>query len=188
MGDVRMSYTPRLDDTGILDNFHWYSENPFYLAGYGMPNCTCYAWGRFWEIGDPYSDGSHKPNDLPTSDGGDWWQDALDSGVYETGQLPKLGAVICFSDNLGGAGHVAIVEEINQMTNEITCSNSAYGGTYFFLSYITPDSLLRYDWSHYTFQGFIYNPYADEPSTPIKKKRFPWVLFANKIRQKRRGL
>lgn len=48
-----MAFTPRLNDNGILNNFHWYSENPFYQAGYGMPNCTCYAWGRFWEIGDP---------------------------------------------------------------------------------------------------------------------------------------
>ena len=39
------TFTPRLDDTGIRGDFHYYSENPFYQAGYGMPNCTCYAWG-----------------------------------------------------------------------------------------------------------------------------------------------
>lgn len=186
-----MSYTPRLDDTGILNNFHWYSDNPFYQAGYGMPNCTCYAWGRFWEIGDPNSTGEHKPTELPTYDGGEWWQEALDDGYYQTGQLPQLGAVICFQDNYGGSGHVAIVEEINQLTGEITCSNSAYGGTYFFLTTIAPLNL-RYDWSHYTFQGFIYNPYADQPIPPTptstKKKRFPWAIFTKKIRQKRRGI
>lgn len=37
-------FYPRLDDTGIRGNFHWYSENPFYQSGFGMPNCTCYAW------------------------------------------------------------------------------------------------------------------------------------------------
>lgn len=37
-------FTPRLDANGIQGNFHWYSENPFYQAGYGMPNCTCYSW------------------------------------------------------------------------------------------------------------------------------------------------
>lgn len=101
-----------------------------------------------------------------------------------------LGAVICFEDNYGGSGHVAIVEEINQLTGEITCSNSAYGGTYFFLTTIAPLNL-RYDWSHYTFQGFIYNPYADQPIPPTptrKKKGFPWVLYMNKLRQKRRGI
>ena len=32
-----------------------------------MPNCTAYAWGRFWEIGDPLGTGANKPNpnDLP---------------------------------------------------------------------------------------------------------------------------
>ena len=39
-----MSYTPRLDANGILNNFHWYSQNPFYQSGYGMPNCTCYSY------------------------------------------------------------------------------------------------------------------------------------------------
>ena len=57
-----MSYTPRLTSEGMLNNFHWYSGNPFYRAGYGLPNCTCYAFGRFWEIGDPNSDHSNYPN------------------------------------------------------------------------------------------------------------------------------
>ena len=39
-----MAYTPRLTSDGIVDNFHWYSDNPFYQSGYGMPNCTCYAY------------------------------------------------------------------------------------------------------------------------------------------------
>lgn len=63
-----MAFTPRLTDEGILNNFHWYSDNPFYQSGYGMPNCTCYAWGRFWEIGDPNNIGVNKPVQLPTGD------------------------------------------------------------------------------------------------------------------------
>ena len=107
------TYTPRLNDTGIVGNFHYYSENPLYIAGYGMPNCTCYAWGRFWEIGDPQNTGANKPINLPTSDGGQWFSEAVSDGYYQTGQEAQLGAVICFSDNNGGAGHVAIVEQIN---------------------------------------------------------------------------
>ena len=85
-----MSYTPRLNDNGIRNNYHWYSDNPFYQAGFGMPNCTCYAWGRFWEIGDPNNDKSNKPTHLPTGNGADWWGSAVSSGYYETGQTPKL--------------------------------------------------------------------------------------------------
>ena len=83
-------FIPRLTDTGILNNFHWYSDNPFYQSGYGMPNCTCYAWGRFWEIGDPKSNGENKPTELPTGHGGEWWERAVADGYYQTGQKPKL--------------------------------------------------------------------------------------------------
>ena len=40
-----MAYVPRLDTTGMANNFHWYSnDNPYEATGYGMPNCTAYAW------------------------------------------------------------------------------------------------------------------------------------------------
>lgn len=85
-----MAFVPRLTAEGILNNFHWYSDNPFYQSGYGMPNCTCYAWGRFWEIGDPNNLGLNKPVQLPTGDGGQWWGSAVSDGYYQTGQTPAL--------------------------------------------------------------------------------------------------
>lgn len=40
-----MAFTPRLNDQGMLGNRHWYSnDNPYEATGYGMPNCTAYAW------------------------------------------------------------------------------------------------------------------------------------------------
>lgn len=177
-----MAFTPRLNDVGMLNNFHWYSRNPFYIAGYGLPNCTCYAWGRFWEISDPLGTGENRPT-LPTSNGGSWWGD-VDRSIYETGQTPRLGAVICFSDdNTGGDGHVAIVEEIHN-DGTIVCSNSAWGGTYFYLTTLSPND--NYKYSHFTMQGFIYNPsVTPTPPTPTITKRgnFPWVLYAKKLRE-----
>lgn len=85
-----MAFIPRLTDEGILNNFHYYSDNPFYQSGFGMPNCTCYAWGRFWEIGDKNNLKENKPVNLPTGDGGLWFNRAVESGFYETGQIPKL--------------------------------------------------------------------------------------------------
>ena len=46
-GQPSGTYTPRLDDTGIVGNFHYYSDNIFYQSGYGMPNCTAYSWRAF---------------------------------------------------------------------------------------------------------------------------------------------
>lgn len=88
----------------------------------------------------------------------------------------------------GGAGHVAIVEEINEQTGEITCSNSEYQGRYFFITYITPVNN-KYDWgTNYAFQGFIYNPFiTPTPPTPteIKKRKFPWAIYSRILRAKR---
>lgn len=169
-----MSFTPRLTDTGILNNPKWYAQNPFYQSGFGMPNCTAYSYGRFWECSneDP-NDMSNKPTELPLGDGGQWWPSAVASGYYETGQVPKLGAVICF-DKPGESGHVGIVEEINEQTGEITVSNSAYQSTYFFITYITPVNG-KYDWGTYNFQGFIYNPFVTPEPTP-SQKRNKWLF------------
>ena len=177
-----MAYTPRLNDNGMINNFHWYSQNPFYQSGYGLPNCTCYAWGRFWEIGDPLSIGANTPT-LPTSNGGSWWGD-VDTTVYNVGQTPELGSVICFSDDYpDGDGHVAIVEVINS-DGSIVCSNSAWGGAYFYLTTLYPN--VNYKYSHYTKQGFIYNPFVTPTPTPTRKRnKFPWVLYARKFREER---
>lgn len=189
-----MAFSPRLNDQGILGNLHWYSaDNPYY-PNYGMPNCTCYAWGRFWEVGDPLSQGIHKPDpsDLPGGwDGGFWWRE-VDRSVYQTGQVPQLGAVICFWDEDGGGagGHVAIVEEIINGGDSIVTSNSAYQSTYFYTQTLYRSN--NYNWTgsnghQYTFQGFIYNPYSDSPTpTPsLTSSKFPWVLYSRKIRERR---
>ena len=78
---------------------------------------------------------------------------------YERGQTPRLGAVICWRkgqalNGKDGAGHVAIVEEIYD-DGSILTSNSAYGGTRFYMKKIKPPYSLG---GTYTFQGFIYNP------------------------------
>lgn len=180
-----MAFTPRLNSNGILGNRHWYSnDNPYYATGYGMPNCTAYAWGRFWEVGDPLSAGINKPDpyQLPGYwDGGLWWS-KVDRNVYQTGQTPQLGAVICF-ERPGYAGHVAIVEQINN-DGTIVTSNSAYSGTYFYTQTLSASN--NYSWGTYVFQGFIYNPFGGDVPTPTnrKKSNFKWIFYARKIRNR----
>lgn len=130
--------------------------------------------GRFWEESnnDPNSM-NNKPVNLPTGDGYSWWQRAIDSGYYQTGQIPKLGAVICFYDQRHpqSGGHVAIVEEIHN-DGSITCSNSEYQGRYFFVTNITPVNGI-YDWgTNFKFQGFIYNPFVES----LKSKNYKWFM------------
>lgn len=184
-----VNFTPRLDSTGIEGSFYYYAQNPFYQSGYGLPNCTCYAWGRFWEISDTSGDGSNKPT-LPTGDAGTWYGNA--SG-YEKGSIPKLGAVVCWSYP-NQAGHVAIVEKILD-NGDIVTSNSAWQSTFFYTKTIYKSD--GYNFGNYVFQGFIYNPHvtsggggggSDNPSgeggqyiPPLKKRKgYNFLLFNNR--------
>lgn len=165
------TFTPRLSSSGIEQNDYYYSNNPFYQSGYGLPNCTCYAWGRFWEC---QGTSGSRPN-LSLGNAEDWWGHTSDG--YQRGQTPKVGAVICWrkgvaGDNSDGAGHVGIVEAVND-DGTIVTSESAYNG-YFFRTK-TRNPTTNWDGGEYTFQGFIYNPTAfdgsdsptAEPPTPV---------------------
>ena len=172
-------YAPRLTDSGILNNPLWYSNNPFYQSGNGLPNCTCYAWGRFWEIanGDP-----DKRPTLSLGNGEDWFGYTADG--YERGNTPALGAVLCLANGpYSGLGHVCVVEQINPDGSIIT-SNSAYNGAYFYLETRGPGDY----GGVYDFQGFIYNPYAgDTPGPgPTPGKGFKWWM-AKRILEKRKN-
>lgn len=130
----------------------YYANNPFYLAGYGMPNCTAYAWGRFWEIS------GERPK-LSTGDAEKWYGHA---DGYKRGKTPKLGAVICWrTGQVGGndgPGHVGIVEQINA-DGSIVTSESGWQDSRFWWTKSRTNA--DGNWgasSSYVFQGFIYNP------------------------------
>ena len=178
-----MAYIPRLDSTGIMNNPKWYSRNPFWQSSVGLPNCTCYAWRRFWEISDPNNAYINRPN-LSLGNGKDWWGYTQDG--YERGQIPALGATICFAPSSGSTrnGHVGVVEEI-RANGVIVTSNSDYPttlnpqGRYFYTETLTPDANGKYHHDVYTSQGFIYNPWAEQPEPPTiekKKEKFPWPV------------
>lgn len=149
------TFEPRLTDTGIVGSPYYYSLNPFYNAGYGMPNCTAYAWGRFWEESDPDRTYANPPT-LSTGNAEDWYGYTADG--YRRGSTPQLGAVACWADGpYSGDGHVAIVEQIN-LDGSIVTSNSAWGGSFFYTQTLYPPNYLPA--TGYVFQGFIYNPDA----------------------------
>lgn len=157
-----MGFTPRLTSKGIYGSEFYYSKNPFESSGYGLPNCTAYAWGRSYEITGV------RPSYLPLSDGGTWYPDAVKAGNCALGQKPMLGSVICYASTTGGAGHVAIVEQINS-DGSFVISQSGYNRPipeyppddpeYFWVSTCDGTTMLPVGSTKYAFQGFIYNPY-----------------------------
>lgn len=136
------------------DNAYYYANNQFYQWGYGMPNCTCYAYGRAYEIL------GSKPN-LCTKNAGAWWSYNVTNGFYPYGQTPKLGAIAVWDKYDDNQGHVAVVEEING--SQVTISESHYSGAFFDTKTIKADSS---DYlKSYRFRGYIYI-IGNEPTTP----------------------
>ena len=179
-----MIFTPRLTPPSQTD-LHWIKTTH---GGYNkcieideqtgsvLPNCTGYSWGRFLE------ENNITDCNLSRGNAENWFSNTIDG--YTRGQIPKLGAIICWDSTQSG-GHVAVVEEIKS-NGDIVTSNSAYGGSRFYIKTLSPPNYNM--GSAYTFQGFIYPPNEFIPDTPTTKhksnNKFKWVLYARKLRDK----
>ena len=130
-------FSPRT--TAPRGNQYYTTMNDYYKTGYGMPNCTAYAWGRAYEIL------KSKPK-LCMGNAYEWYGYNKRNGYYNYGRSPRLGAIACWS-----RGHVAVVEKI--VGDTITISESHYSGRYF-----DTKNLKKGNESSYcgNFQGYIY--------------------------------
>lgn len=179
------SFTPRLTPEGIYESKYYYAENPYYLEGNGMPNCTAYAWGRFYEIT------KIKPDNLPLGNGGEWYPKAVAADYYKVGDTPRLGAVICYSSKTDGAGHVAIVEQINEDGSFVISQSGYYRPLepyppdtphYFSTKVCDGDSkLASTGMADYNFQGFIYNTRIPVKPQPGNNKKKSFIFFGTKF-------
>ena len=163
------SFTPRLEAPSY-DNKYYYNGNYniFYQAGYGMPNCTAYAFGRAYEILGT------EPN-LSWNGASQWYDYNRNNGYYPYGKTPKVGAIACWT--YGTGGHVAVVESIDS-NGYMTISNSAWQGTNFYLTHAYASDSNPGGNSWWTFQGYIYiidsdnyssgnNDYDDVPAATV---------------------
>ena len=144
-------FVKRIAAPSKTDRHYYSNENIFFACGYGMPNCTAYAWGRLYELTNV------RYTNL-CGNAEEWWAAAPKAGL-KTGQTPKLGAIICWrsgsaTNRADGAGHVAVVEEI-MPNGDIVTSNSAWKGTEFDTKTITKASGYQYS-SSVPLLGFIY--------------------------------
>lgn len=140
------SFSPRLSAPGSSNKYYYSNLNAFYKYGYGMPNCTAYAYGRAYEIL------GSEPK-LSWNNAEQWYGYNKANGYYKYGQTPKVGAIACWSYDNGG-GHVAVVEKVEN--GQITFSNSAWSGKNFYLSYASTSDKNAGGNSWWNFQGYIY--------------------------------
>lgn len=127
--------------------YYYSTDNVFVAIGYGMPNCTAYAWGRTYEL-------SGIIPDLSTGNAGRWYTENIAKGVYAYGSEPKLGAIGCYDRYNNIDGHVTVVEGISPDRSEITVSESQYGAVNFITYTYKSDSSNHM--SKYRFLGYIY--------------------------------
>lgn len=139
-------YSPRLTAPKKSNKYYYSDKNTFYKYGWGMPNCTCYAWGRAYEI-------LKTEPQLCIYSAYLWYDYNKENKIYSYGQKPKLGAIACWVYKEGTAGHVAVVEKITKDT--IYYSNSAWGGEEFYVD-TSPIDDPTGGWDAWVFQGFIY--------------------------------
>ncbi len=154
---AQSGYKPRLTEPSKSNKYYYSNMNILYAAGYGMPNCTAYAWGRAYELLGT------QPK-LCLNDARNWYGYNKENNYYPYGKTPKLGAVACWETPTGG--HVAVVEEITDTT--ITFSNSGWGYLNFYLTEAELDdpSVGIYRPGSY-FMGYIYILDGEkEPVTP----------------------
>lgn len=184
-------FSPRLNYNGTDTLDYYTSANPFYTAyeynpdtgvyeWLWMPNCTAYAFGRFNELAQ-----EHNLNyRWPTGNGDSWYAAAPGKGLLR-GQVPALGAAMCWSypSDPDAGGHVAIVEQLitDSLGNitQIVISNSAFNHydpprypqnafPWFYLDYVDPNNL-DHGWH---FNGFVYHPNYPPGVLPIDTAAF----------------
>ena len=167
-----MKFIPRLTAPAKDDKrFIHYSKGGYNTCimidkntGSVLPNCVGYAQGRLLEIL-----GAKAPNwKLPACNAEDWIETAQKNG-FKTGMTPKLGAVAVFRagkthNGSDGAGHVVVVEEIKS-NGDIVVSQSAYGGSRWYLSTLTKASGYTYS-ANRPLEGFVYCGIEFEQPTP----------------------
>lgn len=143
-------------------NKYYYADNVFYLSGYGLPNCTCYAWGRWYEL-------LKTKTRLSLGNANGWYYYTQDG--YTRTSTPSLGDIACFVDEVNNIGHLGVVEEI-YADGSIVTSNSDYGGRLFYTLRLNRPYNLG---GNYKFLGFIKIPMEfnkQEPNDPEENNQY----------------
>ena len=126
-----------------------------------LANCVGYASGRFNEIINIARDTAKCTYKTLNCNAVGFVERAQAAGL-KTGSTPRRGAIMCWGN--GGAGHVAIVERVNN-DNSVYTSESGYGSTAFWNQTRT-NSNGRWGCSgSYYFRAFIYLP--DDVQTAV---------------------
>lgn len=164
-----MKYKPRTTKPDITNKYYINYKKSGYCTAiiiddktgsviYNNGNCVGYAQARFREIQSLYDLSGSKSvwSTVGCKLAGNaktFYPNAKAAGM-RVGQVPKVGAIVCWGATDGAAGHVAIVEEIKS-NGDIVCSESGYNAFVFKMNTYYKSKGYVYD-KNRPLQGFIY--------------------------------
>ena len=183
-GDIAEGdYWLHINDGGLND----YPRQPphYKRKGDTLPNCTAWAYGRFYELL------GSKPS-IKHDNAEGWYPYGTDKDGYERGQDPRPGAIICWEGVGDKAGHVAIVEQVLADGFIITSESGYNSSGYWWVrkrdkngfykgsfdeknQFVASSGYLKKtagNWgadSTYKFQGFIYCPNTAAIASSVSK-------------------
>ena len=130
--------------------------NPRYQYADALANCVGYASGRFNEIINIARETTGCTYTTLNCNAVGFKERAEAAGL-KTGSTPKRGAIMCWGKE-GGAGHVAIVERVNN-SNSVYTSESGWGSSAIFWNSTRSNNNCRWGiGAGYYFRCFIYLP------------------------------
>lgn len=155
--------SPRLEELGTqltmaiaqAEDSYFGNSSPggstYSIVGHGG-NCVSYVYGRRQELESGVSQ-------LGFWDASTYWNNAVSQGVYQTGQVPKVGAVVCWDGNGTSQKHVAIIEQIlynaDGSINMIYTGNSSWSHKWvWYEGRYSSEAALRN--SEKGFNGYVY--------------------------------
>ena len=130
--------------------------NPRYQYADALANCVGYASGRFNEIINIARETTGCTYVTLNCNAARFKERAEAAGL-KTGSTPRRGAIMCWGKE-GGAGHVAIVERVNN-SNSVYTSESGWGSSAIFWNSTRSNNNGRWGiGAGYYFRCFIYLP------------------------------
>lgn len=130
--------------------------NPRYQYADALANCVGYASGRFNEIINIARETTGCTYTTLNCNAGGFKERAEAAGL-KTGSTPRRGAIMCWGKE-GAAGHVAIVERVNN-SNSVYTSESGWGSSAIFWNSTRSNNNGRWGIeAGYYFRCFIYLP------------------------------
>ena len=122
-----------------------------------LANCVGYASGRFNEIIEEARDFHECRYTNLCCNAANFIERAQEASL-EIGDVPRVGAIMCWGGGYNGCGHVEVVEICGTHKEQVQTSASDYGGNQFYNAMRTNDNGRWGLSDSFYFRGFIYQP------------------------------